>query len=78
MTESQKQYFQNLKQYCHENNIQLIETTYQNQPQYNDSRYAPALRLEINATLEQAAELGRKLMSTIFHNDGNTQYDIVP
>lgn len=78
MTESQKQYFQQLKQYCSENKIRVVETTYQNQPQYHDSRYAPVLRLEINATLEQAEKLGRTLMSTIFNNDSNTQYDIVP
>ena len=78
MTESQKPYFEQLKKYCNKNSIRVIETTYQNQPQYNDSKYAPVLRLEINATLEQAEELGRTLMSTIFHNDSNTQYEIVP
>jgi hypothetical protein len=78
MTESQKPYFQKLKQYCSENEIRVIETTYQNQPQYNDTKYAPVLRLEINSTLEQADKLGRTLMSTIFNNDNDTQYDIVP
>ena len=78
MTENQKQYFQQLKQYCLENDIRVVETTYQNQPQYNDTKYAPVLRLEINSTLEQADKLGRTLMSTIFNNDNDTQYDIVP
>ena len=78
MTESQKQYFHQLKQYCHKNSIRVVETTYQNQPQYNDSKYAPVLRLEINATLQQTEELGRILLSNIFNNDVNTLYEIVP
>jgi len=78
MTESQKQYFEQLKKYCNENNIRVVETTYQNQPQYSDTRFAPVLRLEINGTLEQADKLGQTLMSKIFNNDSNTNYDIIP
>ena len=78
ITESQKQYFEQLKKYCNENNIRIVETTYQNQPQYSDTRFAPVLRLEINGTLEQADKLGQTLMSKIFKNDSDTNYDIVP
>ena len=78
MTENQKSYFKKLKDYCSANNIRVIETTYQNEPQYNDTRFAPVLRLEINSNLEQTEKLGKLLMSTIFGNDDNTTYDIVP
>ena len=78
MAESQKQYFQQLKKYCIENNIKVVETTYQNQPQYSDTKFAPVLRLEINATLNQTDKLGQTLMDKIFKNGSNTKYDIVP
>lgn len=78
MEREQITYFNSLKQYGKTINVETLETTYGNQPNYNSIRKAQVLRLVINADNKKAAEIGKQIQSDIFKNDENTKYDVVP
>lgn len=78
VSEEQKAYVEKITDFSKENNFQLIETTYGNRPIYSGVKFAPVYRIEINAEKIKATEIGTKIMTEIFNNDGMTKFDIVP
>ena len=78
MDREQIDYFNSLKNYGKTINIETVETTYGNQPNYNSIRKAQVLRLVINADIKKAAEIGKQIQSDIFKNSDSTNYDVVP
>ncbi len=78
MGEDQLLFIDKLTEFANANNFKYLMTSYNNKPNYNSNKPAPVLRIEINATIDEAIKLGTKIQSEIFHNDYKTVYDVVP
>jgi hypothetical protein len=78
MSKDQLPFIDKLTEFANSNKFKNIMTTYNNQPNYQSDKPAPVLRIEINATIDEVTNLGAKIQSEIFHNDGKTIYDVVP
>ena len=78
MIQEQKKYYKSLVEFAKNNHYNFSSTTYRNKPQYQDAKYAPVLRLEINANLKEAEEIGVEIMNEVFKNDALTKYNVVP
>lgn len=72
-------YLDTLKLFAKEHNYPIIETTYNNTPiDYDHVKYAPILSLKVNADIASIVIVGKLIEQTIFQNDNQTIYDIVP
>ena len=79
MSKDQLPYLDKLKQFAKEHNYPIIETTYNNTPiDYNHVKYAPVLSLKVNADIDSIVTVGKLIEQTIFQNNDQTIYDIVP
>lgn len=79
MSKDQLPYLDKLKQFAKEHNYPVIETTYNNTPiDYNHVKYAPVLSLKVNADIDSIVAVGKLIEQTIFQNNNQTIYDIVP
>lgn len=78
MTEEQKPYFDVLKNYAKSQNYNVTLTTYDNKPKYSSDKPAPVIRLETNTDLNKTTLIGADIQKTIFNNNDQTVYDVVP
>jgi hypothetical protein len=78
MTEDQIPFIDKLKEFASSAGLKSLMTTYNNKPKYKSNDPAPVLRIETNATIDEITNLGTKIQSEIFHNNGKTVYDVVP
>lgn len=79
MSKDQLPYLDTLKQFAKEHNYPIIETTYNNTPiDYDHVKYAPVLSLKVNADIDSIVHVGKLIEQTIFKNNDQTIYDIVP
>ena len=78
MGEDQLPFIDKLKEFASKNNFKSSMTTYNNQPNFKSDKPAPVLRIETNATIDEITNLGTKIQSEVFHNNGKTVYDVVP
>lgn len=78
MANEQKPYVDKIKNFAQSNGFQIVKTTYGNKPQYEDLKEAPVYKLDINADLKTASDIGKQIMTEIFGNDMSTSFDIVP
>ncbi|UVV56085.1 hypothetical protein NXW60_19330 [Bacteroides fragilis] len=79
MSKDQLPYLDKLKQFAKEHNYPIIETTYNNTPiDYNHVKYAPVLSPKVNADIDSIVTVGKLIEQTIFQNNNQTIYDIVP
>lgn len=79
MSKDQLPYLDKLKQFAKEHNYPIIETTYNNTPiDYNHVKYAPVLSLKVNVDIDSIVTVGKLIEQTIFQNNNQTIYDIVP
>ncbi|BCY28778.1 hypothetical protein [Flavobacterium okayamense] len=70
-------YIESLREFANQNGIETTDTDYGNQPRYESKNPAPVLRLNVNADIKKAAELGRLIETVIFKNNDNAKYDVV-
>lgn len=77
MIESQIPYIEALKTFASQNGYEVQMTTYGNKPQYN-SPQAPVLKIITNSDLEETVAIGQKIQKTIFKNNIDTVYEVVP
>ena len=79
MSKDQLPYLNTLKQFAKEHNYPIIETTYNNTPiDYDHVKFAPVLSLKVNADIDSIVHVGKLIEQTIFKNNDQTIYDIVP
>lgn len=78
MNKEQVPYFNVLKEYGKKINVETIEKTYGNQPNFNALRKAQVLRFEINGDIQKVADIGKQIQSEIFENNDQTKYEVVP
>ncbi len=78
MGKDQLPFIDKLTEFANSNNFKNLVTTYNNQSNFQSDKPAPVLRIETNATIDEVTNLGAKIQSEIFHNDGKTIYDVVP
>lgn len=78
MNKEQVPYFNVLKNFGKKINVETVEKTYGNQPNFNALRKAQVLRFEINGDIQKVAEIGKQIQSEIFGNNDATKYDVVP
>ena len=78
MNKEQVPYFNVLKDYGKKINVETIEKTYGNQPNFNALRKAQVLRFEINGDIQKVADIGKQIQSEIFENNDLTKYEVVP
>ena len=79
MSKDQLPYLDTLKQFAKEHNYPIIETTYNNTPiDYDHVKFAPVLSLKVNADIDSIVHVGKLIEQTIFKNNDQTIYDIVP
>ena len=79
MSKDQLPYLDTLKQFAKEHNYSIIETTYNNTPiDYDHVKYAPVLSLKVNTDIDSIVHVGKLIEQTIFKNNDQTIYDIVP
>jgi hypothetical protein len=78
MVNEQKIYVDKLKKFASDNGYQIIETTYGNKPKYDELKKAPVFKIEINADVKTATEIGKKIMTSIFNCTDTTKFDVVP
>ena len=68
-----------MDQFAKEHNYPIIETTYNNTPiDYDHVKFAPVLSLKVNADIDSIVHVGKLIEQTIFKNNDQTIYDIVP
>ena len=79
MGKDQLPYIDTLKQFAKEHNYPIVETTYNNTPvDYDHIKYAPVLSLKVNAGIDSIVKVGKLIEQTIFENNDQTVYEIVP
>lgn len=79
MAKDQLPYIDTLKQFAKEHGYPVVETTYNNTPvDYDHLRYAPVLSLKVNADADSVVSIGKLIEQTIFGNNDQTVYEIVP
>jgi hypothetical protein len=78
MTEDQKPWLDQLKTFAQHNNYKTVMITYNNKPNYKSSEPAPVLRIETKSNLDQTATIGNKIMTQVFRNGEQINYDVVP
>jgi hypothetical protein len=78
MSEEQIPFIGKLKAYAAGKGFSVVDTTYGNKPQYESSASAPVLRIEIRATLDEAASIGGGVMKDIFGCTDSTMFEVVP
>lgn len=79
MSKDQLPYLDKLKQFAREHHYPIVETTYNNTPiDYDHVKYAPVLSLKVNADIDSIVQVGKLIEQTIFQNNDQTLYDIVP
>ncbi len=78
MIEEQKPYVARIKDFASLNGYKVLEMTYGNKPNYDDSSQAPVYRLEINVDTKSAVEIGKEIMISIFNCNATTTFDVVP
>jgi len=78
MTEIQIPFIEKLKEYATSKGFQHNMTTYGNKPHYNSVKHAPVLKIETNTNISETARIGEEIQSSIFRNNSETKYDVVP
>lgn len=78
ISKDQLPFLDKLIKFAKTNNFKYLMTTYKNQPNDQSDQPAPVLRIETNATIDEATNLGTTIQTKIFHNDNKTVYDVVP
>ena len=78
MTETQIQYIEKLKEFANSKGFRHTMTTYGNKPLYNSVKQAPVLQIETNTNIVETAKIGEEIQRSIFGNNNETKYDVVP
>ena len=78
MAETQIPFIEKLKEYANSKGFRHNMTTYGNKPQYNAVKHAPVLQIETNTNISETTRIGEEIQSSIFGNNSETKYDVVP
>jgi len=78
MAETQIPFIERLKEYADYKGFRHKMTTYGNKPLYNFEKQAPVLQIETNTDISETVKIGEEIESTIFGNNSETKYDVVP
>ena len=78
MVSEQLPYIDLIQGFAKANNVEVINKSYGNTPNFDSAKTAPVIRLVINADISRASEIGREIQSAIFKNNELTKYDVVP
>ena len=78
MAETQIPFIEKLKEYANSKGFRHIMTTYGNKPLYNSVKQAPVLKIETNTNISETTKIGEEIQNSIFGNNGETKYDVVP
>jgi hypothetical protein len=78
MGKDQLPYVEKLKKFAFNHGFRIVEKTYGNKSLNDDSKNAPVYKIETNADISKAAQLGTEIMTTIFSCDESTKFDVVP
>lgn len=78
LTREQAPYIAKLQQYCEKNNIRLIMHSYGNKRQYRSDKTAPVIKLVTDSDRSATITLAADIMTSVFKNDADTQYSVVP
>ncbi len=78
MAEDQIPYIAKLKEFADSNGFASSTTTYGNKSRNVSTEDAPVIRIETNSDTKTTVEIARKIQNTIFHNNDDTEYDVVP
>jgi hypothetical protein len=78
MSPDQIPYIDKLRMYARTRGFSVVDTTYGNEPLYESSIKAPVIRLETNATIEDAVLIGTGIMKDVFGCSDSTTFDVVP
>jgi len=78
MAETQIPYIEKLKGYANFKGFRHIMTTYGNKPLYNSVKQAPVLQIETNSDVTETVKIGKEIQRSIFGNNSETKYDVVP
>jgi len=78
MAETQIPYIEKLKEFANSKGFRHIMTTYGNKPLYNSVKQAPVLQIETNTDMTETVKIGKEIQRSIFGNNSETKYDVVP
>jgi hypothetical protein len=78
MMEGQKPFVDKLRKFASDNGFKVMDTTYGNKPQYKEVKNAPVYKIEINADINTAVEIGEKIMTSVFNCNESTIFEVVP
>ncbi len=78
MGEDQLKYIEKLKEFSVSKGYKFEMTTYGNKPEYNSLTNAPVIQIKTNSDLKTTAEIGKIIQESIFHNNIDTIYEVVP
>lgn len=78
MDEEQKPYVRELEIYAENHGIQFILTTNNSIPLYKSDDPAPVIRFMTNSSIDKTIDIAKDIQESIFNNDSQTAYDIVP
>lgn len=75
----QLQYIDKIRQYAAEQGCRVVDTTHGNTPiDFSEPAQAPVLSLRVDTDIDSIANVGARLMQTIFQNTDTIPYEIVP
>ncbi|NBJ08789.1 hypothetical protein [Duncaniella freteri] len=79
MSKEQLPYLDSLKQFSKEYGFPVVETTYNNTPvDYDHFQYVPVLSIKANVGADSIVKIGKLIEQSIFRNNDQTIYEIVP
>ena len=78
MAETQIPYIEKLKEYASSKGLRHTVTTYGNKPLYNSVKQAPVLQIETNSDIPETVKIGEEIQQSIFGNNSETKYEVVP
>jgi hypothetical protein len=78
MGEDQFQYIEKLKNFSTAKGYKFEMTTYGNKPQDHFAATAPVIQIKSHSDIKTSAELGRIIQESIFQNNSDTVYAVVP
>jgi hypothetical protein len=78
MAETQISFIEKLKEYAKSKGFRYKMTTYGNKPLYDTVKQAPVLQIETNTDIQETVKIGEEIQNSIFGNNSETNYDVVP
>ena len=78
MTENQIPFIEKLKKYANSKGFRYNMTTYGNKPYYNSVKQAPVIQIETKTNILETAKIAEEIQNSIFENNNETKYDVVP